>query len=549
MVERVNSSGWATYLRVSDEDKQSPERSFAMQRQRINERLIEPSGLPFIHEYKDKLTGTNPNRKDYQQLLLDAEAGKFSHLGLYRSDRFGRDRVEGLITSEKLIEIGIKIRMASMPGLMPETPDGDFLFYLQVGLAQREIQILKQRTSDGMEAKLRKGGWAHKAPDGYINKEQLISSGKYERWVEQDPGSISGIRTAWELLLTDRYTLDQICEELTRLGLVRKSGLPWAWNDPKNGKRKTARNCLQRVFHKPFYAGWVTSKRFGIVKGEVRGKWEPVVTDEQFEQGKQILLKHGDNKTNFKKRFYLLRNLLWVQANGKILKMYGSTPSGSKKSISYYRTNTEIEGKRFRIQCKVVDDQVPGWVNWVMIDPDLVPSIRDKYKSEIKNRTQNDKENEIAKLKKRLDSLENEDGRLARIFMSGKINEKVYDQLRDEWQEKTRQIKATLKELEFDASKYLDDLDVALLLFANISTLYQRIKEKKRTELLQVLLKRFIIDRDGEIISFELHSPFTYLFSLASQAKAEKSKDGGCSTSVSVSTPTATRTQVSTSGG
>ena len=42
------------------------------------------------------LTGTNPNRADYQKLLSDAEAGKFSHLGLYRADRFGRDTVEGL---------------------------------------------------------------------------------------------------------------------------------------------------------------------------------------------------------------------------------------------------------------------------------------------------------------------------------------------------------------------------------------------------------------------------------------------------------------------
>jgi len=35
--ERINSPGWATYLRVSDEDKQTPERSFAMQRQRIED--------------------------------------------------------------------------------------------------------------------------------------------------------------------------------------------------------------------------------------------------------------------------------------------------------------------------------------------------------------------------------------------------------------------------------------------------------------------------------------------------------------------------------
>ena len=40
-------SGWATYLRVSDEDKQAPERSFAMRRQRIQENLIGSSEITF----------------------------------------------------------------------------------------------------------------------------------------------------------------------------------------------------------------------------------------------------------------------------------------------------------------------------------------------------------------------------------------------------------------------------------------------------------------------------------------------------------------------
>jgi len=158
VIERQNSPGWATYLRVSDEDKQSPERSFAMQRQRIREQLIVPSGIPLIREYRDMLTGTSPNRKDYQQLLKDAEGGKFSHLGLYRADRFGRNKLEGLYATNKLVDLGIKIRMAEMPGLMPETPDGDFLFYLQLGLAQREVDVLAQRTAENIFNLSRKHG-------------------------------------------------------------------------------------------------------------------------------------------------------------------------------------------------------------------------------------------------------------------------------------------------------------------------------------------------------------------------------------------------------
>jgi DNA invertase Pin-like site-specific DNA recombinase len=269
LTEPLNSPGWATYLRVSDEDKQTPERSFAMQRQRIQEQLLTLSDVPFKREYRDILTGTTPNRTDYQQMLVDAESGQFSHLGLYRADRFGRNTVEGLQAATRLISLGVNIRVAHMPSLRPEEPDGFFMFLIQMGMAQREVDVLKQRTSDGMEAKLRAGGWPNKAPEGYINKERQLKSNKYERWVEIDPVQGQVLREAWDLLLTDRYTLEQICEELTRRGHTRSDGRPWSWADQKNGRHNNIKNLPQSIlcgmgrFSAFWYCFWGNSRQLG----------------------------------------------------------------------------------------------------------------------------------------------------------------------------------------------------------------------------------------------------------------------------------------------
>lgn len=91
---------------------------------------------------------------------------------------------------------------------------------------------------------MRARGWPNKASEGSINKERQISSNKYERWVEADPDHFNTIKEAWEMLLTDRYTLAEICEELNRRGYTRSSGRPWAWADPKTGLRKDASNSL-----------------------------------------------------------------------------------------------------------------------------------------------------------------------------------------------------------------------------------------------------------------------------------------------------------------
>lgn len=513
MAEAPLTPGWATYLRVSDEDKQTPERSFAMQRQRIQEQLLKASIIPHKREYRDTLTGTTPNRADYQQMLADAQTGLFSHLGLYRADRFGRDTVEGLQAATRLLGLGIKIRVAHMPSLEPESPDGFFMFLLQMGLAQREIDVLRQRTRDGMEAKLRTGGWPNKAPEGYVNKEELIKSGKYHRWVELDPAMKPCLREAWDLLLTGRYTLEQICEELTLRGYTRSGGRPWAWTQ-KSGARRTASNRLHEIFHNPFYAGWAHSERFGIAYGEVRGKWEPIVTTTEYEQGIKILHRNYKDKSRERRHFYLLKKILWVEVNNHRCRMYGSTPSGRSRSYAYYITHAKPAGKSIRLRCETIEEQIPDWLRNVAVDPELIPAIREVYREQIEQTTAADRTARLAKLQHNIAQLRQEEARLGRLFMVGKITEDTYDQLRAEWQEKVRHAEANLKDLEREAALYLDDLDIALLLLSQVSSLYERLEERDRAALLQILTKRIIVNADGEIIDHEFHSPFTYLSSL-----------------------------------
>jgi DNA invertase Pin-like site-specific DNA recombinase len=507
----LNSPGWATYLRVSDEDKQTPERSFAMQRQRIQEHLLASSDIPFKREYTDMLTGTTPNRADYQQMLKDAEAGKFSHLGLYRADRFGRNTVEGLQAATRLIGLGVKIRVAHMPSLRPEEPDGFFMFLIQMGLAQREVEVLKQRSTDGMEAKMRAGGWAHKAPEGYENKERMVKSNKYERWVEPDPIYFKVIREAWDLLLTDRYTLAQICEELTNRGYTRSTGRPWAWDNTRTGERKTAENRLHIIFHTPFYTGWVVSEKFGIKLGEIRGSWEPLVTTEEYQRGIEILRAHDTQKSRVRSCFYLLRGLLWIRNDGKIYKMYGSTPKGRSQSYAYYITHAKPDGKKIHLPCKEIDSQIPGWMQSIQIEPTLLPALRDIYYTQIMEVTQSNHETKLKEMKRQLTGLREEEARLGRLYITGKIGEETYEQLRKEWQIKLRKVEINISDMERESRIPLDDLNSALLLIANISSLYTRLKESDRAKILQIIAKRIIVNLEGEIIDHELHSPFAYL--------------------------------------
>ena len=128
-------------------------------------------------------------------------------------------------------------------------------------------------------------------------------------------------------------------EKVAERGSMRQCGRPWAWTDPKNGKRRRADNRLHGIFHNPFYAGWVVSDRFGIPYGEVRS---------------------------------------------------------------------------------------------------------------------------------RISQLRQEEARLGRLLVTGKLSEAAYDQLREEWSEKIQNAERILADIERETTLYLDDLDAALAVLNNI---------------------------------------------------------------------------------
>src|SRR5690349_7317772 len=115
--------GWAVYLRTSSDENQKPEMSRARQRFAIENNVLQRSEMSIYDEYIDVLTGTTPERKDYQRLLEDARSGKFSHVIVERADRFGRNDTEALRAIDELYEFGVAVRFANQPDLDPMDPD------------------------------------------------------------------------------------------------------------------------------------------------------------------------------------------------------------------------------------------------------------------------------------------------------------------------------------------------------------------------------------------------------------------------------------------
>jgi hypothetical protein len=203
----------------------------------------------------------------------------------------------------------------------------------------------------------------------------------------------------------------------------------------------------------------------------------------------------------------------------------GSTPTGRSKSYSYYETKARPGGRRRRVRCEVVDSQIPDLLKGLVIDRELLPEIRRLYHehlAEIRGPTTEERIREIRKL---IGRLHNEEAALARLFAQGKLTEKNYDTLHEEWRSKLVQAEQEIERLSNGDQQYVDDLEVALVLLRYVDRVFERLEKKQQKRLLQILVKHIIIDTQGSIIECELN-PLKYLHALKQEAFPGKKEDG-----------------------
>lgn len=508
-------AGWAVYLRTSSDENQKPEMSRSRQRFAIDENVIKRSDLPVIDEYVDVLTGKTPNREGYQRLLADARAGQFSHVIVERADRFGRNDTEALRAIDELHEFGIAVRFANSPDLDPMDPDDRVIVALSFTLARRESTLLGMRVKGGLMAKRQSGGFCGVAPDGYRNVEEKVTGeakklqGRHSHHIEQDLERAKIWRLAWDLLLENEQTLEQICESLHARGHRYRSGRPFVQIKP-NGKRVANTSTIAGIFHNWTYAGWVTSRAGKIPPKTIKGNWKPIVTTEEFERGLAILEQRDQKHGRERRHDYLLKGMIYYNPPDTqgLIRLTCSTSNASRVGggTPYYC----IARSNINFLCSSIDGQIADALQRVQVDPELIPLIRAAYTDDVAEKMGHLRPDEREQLLTALKSIDEEEVRMMRLYAVGKATEKLWDMQWQEWQDRRSRIRMSLEGLEGQQQVYIENLDAALKIIAQVGIVYNRLERSDQKELLRYMVERVIADPTGKI-RLELCAPFAYL--------------------------------------
>lgn len=212
------------YCRVSTED-QSLDRQLEST-QDYAERKFD-ADLGDLRFYRDKSTGTNTDRLDYQQMMADAENGEIDAVVVHSISRICRSISDLERTAARLEGAGVELHIIS-EGLTLRPDESDpyqtALFQLLGVFAELEANMAQQRTKEGIAARQQNEEYHHgPAPIGFEKNDGLLVEGdNYHAVVSAlemvEKGELSK-RKAAQRLDTSRATVNRALERSGLYGL------------------------------------------------------------------------------------------------------------------------------------------------------------------------------------------------------------------------------------------------------------------------------------------------------------------------------------------
>lgn len=360
--------GVGIYVRKST-DRQ--ELSLAAQ-ERLIRSFLERSGiqLPIVAVYRDILSGKRPDRVGYQEMLADARLGKLKMVAFHKVNRFGRNTAEGIAAVEELRRLGVIVKIVDMPSLDIHSAEGMFVFTLMLGQGQYEVENLASESRKGMEQKVVEGGWAWRAPDGYVNRRVELSAMRFYSWVEVDRHRAAIVRLIYRWYAAGDTTLRAIKRRLNVLheqriavgkpGCLRRSGLPW------DGQ------AVYKILTNRFYLGEVAVPSWRV---SYTGKHPAIIRIAQFDRIQEHLRRQGTTKRT--RHVYLLQDLLELATDTPTM-LLATTVIKEHSAYQYYYYFRD--SKRIYFVALNIEEAVLGRLREriATLGGDPVQSVRDQ---------------------------------------------------------------------------------------------------------------------------------------------------------------------------
>lgn len=265
---------YALYVRKSTEEDERQTQSIDSQTEQAKD-LAQRKGLNLVLTLEESRSAKEPGRPQFERLLSLIDAGEIDGIVAWHPDRLSRNEMDAAAITMR-VRKGILHDLAFVSYFFHNSPEGVMMLQMALCQSQYMVSKLSKDVKRGIDDKLKKGWYPHRAPPGYVNDKHRD---KGDRTISPDPERFPLIRQAWDMLLTGGYSVPRLREVMNG---------EWGMRTPVTKKGRggepLAKSTLYRLFSNVFYAGCF------VHDGTLyKGAHEPMVTMDEFDRVQRLI--------------------------------------------------------------------------------------------------------------------------------------------------------------------------------------------------------------------------------------------------------------------
>lgn len=400
----------AIYARKSTESEDRQVQSLDDQLQILHD-LAAREPYEVVEVITEAKSAKEPNqRAGFNRLLQLIEEDRIEGILTWHINRLTRNLVDGG-TLAHLLSSG-RLRLIRTPDRSYRPEDNVLLLAIENGMATSYIHDLRRAVRRGMDSKAQRGWKPGQAPLGYINNWET-------REIDLDPVRAPLVRKAWDMLLTGGYSVEEVADHITKLGLTRKG--------KRSMGKPLSRTGWHNLFRNPFYTGSF------LYRGTLTpGKHAPLVTRAEFELA-QSLIARTTLRRSSRQDWAAFSGIFTCAKCGCAVvferKQKRLASTGETATYDYYHCSGMRGCQRASVSSRLIADQALKFADRVSISPSFAAWCEGAIAASLAaDRVTNSAKNEELTLRiraqtERLDSL-------TLKFVDSEITRDVYHRLK-----------------------------------------------------------------------------------------------------------------------